>query len=41
MRWKEMEEEQSWEEGRIAAMLMGMSMGTGMGIDNADAMMRH
>ncbi len=44
MRWKMMEEEWSWEEERIAArivvMLMGMSMGTDMGMGNADAMMQ-
>ncbi len=40
MRWKMMEEERSWEEERIAAMLMGRGMGTGMGIDNTDAMMQ-
>ncbi len=44
MRWKIMEEECSWEEERIAvriaAMLMGMGMGTDMGMGNTDAMMR-
>ncbi len=44
MRWKMMEEERSWEEERIAArivaMLMGMGMGTDMSMDNADAVMR-
>jgi hypothetical protein len=42
MRWKMMEEEQSWEEERLAAriavMLMGMGMGTDMGMGHADAM---
>ncbi len=36
-----MEEERSWEEDRIAAMLMGMGMGRGMGMDNMDVMMQH
>jgi hypothetical protein len=44
MQWKMMEEEGSWEEeritARIAVMLMGMGMGTDMGMDNADAVMR-
>jgi hypothetical protein len=45
MRWKMMEEEQSWEEERITAgitvRLMGMGMGTDMGMDNANAVMQH
>jgi hypothetical protein len=44
MQWKMMEEERSWEEERItartAALMMGMSMGTDMGMGNADAMMQ-
>jgi hypothetical protein len=44
MRWKMMEEEQSWEEERIVArigvMLMGMGMGTDMDMDDADPMMQ-
>ncbi len=35
-----MEEERSWEEERIAAMLMGIGIGTGMGMDNVDALMQ-
>ncbi len=44
MQWKMMEDEWSWEEERITArigtMLMGIGMGTGMGMDDADTMMR-
>jgi hypothetical protein len=44
MRCKMMEEEWSWEEerimARITAMLMGMGMGTDMGMGNKDAMMQ-
>ncbi len=44
MQWKIMEEEWSWEEERIAAriavILMGMGMGTDMGMGNVDAMMQ-
>jgi hypothetical protein len=44
MRWKMTEEERSWEEerikARIAVMLMGMGMGTDMGMDNADTVMQ-
>ncbi len=36
-----MEEEQLWEEKKIAAMLMAMGLGTGMGMDNLDTMMQH
>jgi hypothetical protein len=44
MRWKIIEEEWSQVEKRIVAsigaMLMGMSMGTDMGMGNADSMMQ-
>ncbi len=44
MRWRMMEEEWSWEEERIktriAGMLIGMGMGTDMGMDNADAVIQ-
>ncbi len=44
MQWKMMEEIWSWEEerikARIAAMLMGMGMGTDIGMDNVNAVMQ-
>jgi hypothetical protein len=44
MQWKMMDEEWSWEEeritARIMAMLIGMGMGTDMGMGNTDAMMQ-
>ncbi len=44
MRWKIMEEEWSWEEeritARITAMLMGIGMGTDIGMGDVDAMIQ-